>query len=561
MTSSGQNISRSRWLITPLTVGLMVWVGGYCSLFAQTNTEHNAEKAISELQINTSIDDPNIPIPEIYNTPPKIIPQMVGGKEEFKLFYFCKQHTSDELKKIVHEQFATRLFNEKGKSTQVSDYTVSSNPATNQLIVRCPLREDIDAVLELLEAVDVPPIQVKIDCLISEVYADFTFDRETTVEIGELFGEDIAMKPGGLPFGTSVQDLIDEGDEFPAAFPGASLRELIRSRMGLNIGYLSAAHEFTALIDILESRGYLKILMNPMLETINGKTSVVKSTQQVPLQTVTKFIPIKSGGSDYTPQTEIEYVDVIDSLEITPHVFADGSIALETDILLGARNTPDGVKQVPIITKREITSKENRIRSGESLVIGGIRKTIDFGVVRGVPILKDIPILGFLFSGEDTEQRAVETVFILTPTYSTGGIPKQEIMGEIRKKHAPASPTALQEAVTDFFGAKSLEEQKQRDVAAERSRHEADVEKVQARSEARETESRAERLTAEAQKATSDAAKTKADAEKLMAEAKRIMAEAEAKAKAAEKAKQEAEAEKAKEAEQKAKKGSAKPEA
>jgi flagellar biosynthesis GTPase FlhF len=239
----------------------------------------------------------------------------------------------------------------------------------------------------------------------------------------------------------------------------------------------------------------------------------------------------------------------------------DGSIALETDILLGARNTPDGVKQVPIITKREITSKENRIRSGESLVIGGIRKTIDFGVVRGVPILKDIPILGFLFSGEDTEQRAVETVFILTPTYSTGGIPKQEIMGEIRKKHAPASPTALQEAVTDFFGAKSLEEQKQRDVAAERSRHEADVEKVQARSEARETESRAERLTAEAQKATSDAAKTKADAEKLMAEAKRIMAEAEAKAKAAEKAKQEAEAEKAKEAEQKAKKGSAKPEA
>ena len=158
MTSSGQNVSRSRWLITALTVGFVVWVGGYCTLFAQTNTEHNAEKAIKDLQIDTTLTDPNIPIPEIYKTPPKIVPQIVGGKEEFKLFYFCKQHTSDELKKIVHEQFATRLFNEKGKSTNVSDYTISSNPATNQLIVRCPLLEDVEAVLELLEAVDVPPI-------------------------------------------------------------------------------------------------------------------------------------------------------------------------------------------------------------------------------------------------------------------------------------------------------------------------------------------------------------------------------------------------------------------
>ncbi|MBC8472306.1 MAG: hypothetical protein H8D56_22830 [Planctomycetes bacterium] len=553
MTNSGQNISRSRWLITALTVGLVVCVGGICTLFAQTNTEHNAEKAINDLQIDTSINDPNIPIPEIYKTPPKIVEQIVGGKAEFKLFYFCKQHTSDELKKIVHEQFATQLFDEKGKSTNVSDYNVSSNPATNQLIVRCPLREDVDAVLELLEAVDVPPIQIKIDCLISEIYSDFTFDRETTIEILELFGEDIAMKPGGMPFGSSVQDFISEGGEVPPAFPGASLRELIRARMGLNIGYLSAAHKFTALVDLLESRGYMKILMNPVLETINGKTAVIKSTEHIPLQTVTKFIP---GLTNYLPQTEIQYMDVIDSLEITPHVFADGTIALETDILLGARNTPDGVKQVPIVTKREITSKETRIRPGESLIVGGIRKTLEFGVVRGVPILKDIPLIGFLFSGEDTEKRAVETVFILTPTYSTGGRPKQEIMGEIRKKHAPASPTALQEAITDFFGDKSSEEQQRRDVEAEHSRLEAEAEKVEVRSTARESEARAERLTAEAQKATSDAAKTKADAEELMAEAKNIMAEAEAKAKAAEKAQQEAESEKTKD-----KKDNTKPEA
>ncbi len=515
MTSSGPNVSRSRWRIPAVTVGIVMCVGGVCNLFAQTHTEHNAEKALRDLQIDLTATEPNIPIPEIYTTPPKIIPQIVGGTPEFKLFYFCRHHTSDELKKIVHEQFATKIFDPKGKSSEVPDYKVSSNPATNQLIVRCPTEEDANAVLELLGMVDVPPIQIKIDCLISEVYADFTFDRETTIAIENLFGEGVAMKPAGTAFGANVQELVLD-DEFLPAFPGASLRELIRSRMGLKIGYLSTTHDFTALVDLLESHGYLKILMNPVLETVNGKTAIYKSTEHVPLQTVTKFIPIKSGGSDYSPQTEIEYIDVIDSLEITPHVFADGSIALETNILLGARNTPDGVKQIPIITKREITNKENRIRPGESLIIGGMRKTVEFGVVRGVPILKDIPLIGFLFSGEDTEQRAVETVFILTPTYSTGGRPRQEVMEEIRKKHEPASPGMLQKAIKGIFGDKPPEEEQ--------------AEKALVSNTDREAEAQTERVKDESQKATSDAAKTKADAEKLMAEAKKLIAEAEAKA-------------------------------
>jgi len=432
-------------------------VGGVCNLFAQTNTEHNAEKALRDLRIDVTVTEPNVPILEIYTTPPKIVEQMVGGAPEFKLFYFCLHHTSDELKKIVHEQFATKLFDKKGKETKLVDYTVSSNPATNQLIARCPTEEDANAVLELLEMVDVPPIQVKIDCLVSEIFADFTFDRETTILIEKLFGENIWAGPKALPYGAGVTELISEEGETLAAFPGASLRELLRARMGLKIGY-SEEDKYTTLIDLLESKGYLKILMNPTLETINGKTAMVKSTQNVPLQIITKYIPSKG---EYLPQVQTEYKEVIDSLEVTPYVYADGYIGLETSILLGAKNIPDGVKQVPIITKREITSKENRIRPGESLIIGGIRRTEEFGVVRGVPLLKDIPLLGFLFSGEDTEQRAIETVFILTPTYSTGGRPKEEVMEEVRKKHESASPGKLQKTIDDIFGDKSPEEEQQ----------------------------------------------------------------------------------------------------
>ncbi|HIJ72323.1 MAG TPA: hypothetical protein HPP87_13355, partial [Planctomycetes bacterium] len=342
-----------------------------------------------------------------------------------------------------------------------------------------------------------PPIQVKINCLVSEVYADRTMDWETTVEVLEALGEDIAMKPSAQPFGTDVQDLIDEGEEILPAFPGASLRDVARERIGLKVGYFSEKYKF--LIDILESKGYLKILMNPTLEVVNGETAKVESSQHVPLQKITKFI----GEFGSNAQTETEYVDVIDSLEITPHVFADGYIGLETKIVLGSKSTPEGVKQIPILTKKQIENKENRIRQGQSLVIGGLRKSEKRSVIRGFPILKDIPILGLLFSSKDFENRAVETVFILTPTISTGGVPKEQIYSRLRQIHHPNLPNyTMGEKITDPFGAKrnrQLQQKKLQEAQQELST--AQREREVARSLVRDAEAQINKLTEDAQMA------------------------------------------------------------
>jgi len=527
MNKSSRKIGRSQWLILAVAAVVIHWIGGWGSISAQTDTEREVNRALRDLKIPMA-PEPNVPIPEAYKTPPKIFEQIVGGTSEWKLFYFCKYHTSDELKKIIHEQFATKVFDEKGKSISVVDYTVSSNPATNQLVVRCPAREDIEAVLETLNQIDVKPIQVKIDCLISEVYADMTFDRETTIAIENLFGESVTMNPAGTAFGADVQQLVQE-DRYLPAFPGASLREVARSRMGLNIGYLNAAkagHTFTLLIDLLESRGYLKILMNPTLEVVNGGTAKVLSSQKVPIDRIT----MRSTISDYL-ETTTQYEDVIDSLEVTAHVFADGYIGLETSILLGSKNTPEGVKQIPIITKKQIDNKQNRIRQGESLIIGGIRKNEEFAVVRGIPILKDIPLLGYLFSSEDTERRAVETIFILTPTISTDGRLTKEVMKDIQRKHEPDTPGGLSEMITDPFGFKARDEAHKRSIEeAEQARLEAEVEKAQARIDIRDAEERAQTAEEELNRVETEAEKIKADAEKANAEAQ-------AKAKAAEEAK------------------------
>jgi hypothetical protein len=516
MDYGGHKLSRSRIAGAIAAVMALLWVGGCEGFFAQESAGVQSESIIKELSRIRPVAEPNIPIPDVYKEPPQIREQIVGGKPEFKLFYFCNYHTSDELKQVVHDQFATKVFEKPDKPPAVvPDYTVTSVPATNQLIVRCPYKEDVEAVLELLRYVDVSPIQVKIDCIISEVYADKTLDWSTSLEVEELFGEQIWAGPSGQPFGMAVDELLKQPSLLPA-FPGAAMRELARAKMGLQVGY--ANDKYLALVDILESHGYLKVLMNPSLEVVNGKTAKVSSSQKVPLQRAY----LSSGAVAQWVESKMEYEDVVDSLQITPHVFAQNYIGLETTIILGSKLTPEGVKQLPIITKKEINNKENRIRQGESLVIGGMRKSERRDVRRGLPFLKDLPIIGILFSGSDFEERVVETVFILTPSISTGGKPNGEMVEDLQRKHEPAKQTGeLSDTLNDPFGVEaSKKEQERKADQAEQSRLAAEAEKAEARHAVREAGVRTERAETQAQRATAEVSNVRTDSQKLIAQAK-----------------------------------------
>ena len=135
---------------------------------------------------------------------------------------------------------------------------------------------------------------------------------------------------------------------------------------------------------------------------------------------------------------------------------------METSAQIAAYLTPEGIKQTPIVTERTITNKDNRIRLGESLVIGGIRKSEKRDVIRGVPILKDIPVLGWLFSGRDFEERATEVIFILTPSISTKGKPNKDMVEMLKDRHASPASRGLSETVMDPLGTKARREDEER---------------------------------------------------------------------------------------------------
>ena len=169
-------------------------LSGCGDFFATKPTEIQTREILNELsQIR---ENPNITntLPDLYRTPPK----RIATKDGVKLFYFTKHHSADNLAKLVKDQFCTKPVGDAGKRTVISGYDVSANAATNQLIVHCPNDAEIDKVLDFLENVDVPPIQVNIDCLILERFGDVTMDYETSIVIENFLGQEITIGAGKI---------------------------------------------------------------------------------------------------------------------------------------------------------------------------------------------------------------------------------------------------------------------------------------------------------------------------------------------------------------------------
>ncbi|MCX5635118.1 MAG: hypothetical protein NTW55_04675, partial [Planctomycetota bacterium] len=223
-------------------------------------------------------------------------------------------------------------------------------------------------------------------------------------------------------------------------------------------------------------------------------------------------------------------------------VFSDGSIGLATKILLGSRSKPEGAVQSSIITQRSIDVNENRVKPGDSLVIGGLRKTEKRSVVRGVPFFQDIPVLGVLFSSKDFEEKADEVIFILTPSISSGGVPYTEMIEDVKRKNAtPEWDLGVDKMLNDPFGTGAYTKHiEQKAEQAQYEQFKSELGKVQAEEQADLAAQRADVAKEQAAKADADAKKAQEEAQKARAEAEK--AKGAATLSDAEKAKAQAEA-------------------
>jgi type II secretory pathway component GspD/PulD (secretin) len=232
-------------------------------------------------------------------------------------------------------------------------------------------------------------IHVQIDCLVVEVFPGLRMDRETTVMAENLLGK--ATLRGST---SATEDLLRKAAEATAPVEDETARDKRVTQKG-----------FETLVDMMISKGYVKTLMNPTLEVVDGGTAMVKSTQRVPIDTMT----MRSTESDYL-EAKTKYADLTDSLEITPNILEDGNMILQVEATISSVSTPKGEKQAPVISKRAISTRA-RVSDGESLIIGGIRKT-----EKGTEADSN---------AKDSQEQTTEVLLILTPTIVTSAAEPQ----------------------------------------------------------------------------------------------------------------------------------------
>src|SRR3989441_419413 len=157
-----------------------------------------------------------------------------------------------------------------------------------------------------------------------------------------------------------------------------------------------------------------KLLQNPRVRATDGKLASIRIGSQIPIASGT-FQPAFVGATG-TPVVNFQFVDVGVNLDITPRVLLNREISMTVMVqvrALARDRTIAGVTQ-PVLTNRQV-QHEIRLVEGETNILGGIITDTEAVSLNGIPGLKDIPILKYLFAQERKTRDSTEIIIMLTP--------------------------------------------------------------------------------------------------------------------------------------------------
>jgi type IV pilus assembly protein PilQ len=165
------------------------------------------------------------------------------------------------------------------------------------------------------------------------------------------------------------------------------------------------AFNINAALSAMVTDGRARVLSAPRVAVIDGNEATVNLGDEIPIP-----------QTDASGRTTFTFKPVGVILKITPKMNRDNMITtrIETEVSSVVRLILSVGAQVPQIATRK-ASTTMTVRSGESIVIAGMISAEERRTTIKVPLLGDIPLLGFLFRTTTTERRETEVIFVITP--------------------------------------------------------------------------------------------------------------------------------------------------
>ena len=182
--------------------------------------------------------------------------------------------------------------------------------------------------------------------------------------------------------------------------------------------------QLDAVLRALERQGEVRVLSSPSVATLNNQRAIINVSTDEVFFAVSRVPIVGPTGATIGFQTQVQpqQIAVGIVLDVVPQIGPDNTITMNirpvvTDLLrVETLRLDDGTQaQAPVIDRRE-TDTMARVRAGETIAIGGLMRTKRDVQVSGVPLLKDIPLLGRLFRSTRTVDERRELVIFITPT-------------------------------------------------------------------------------------------------------------------------------------------------
>jgi type IV pilus assembly protein PilQ len=175
----------------------------------------------------------------------------------------------------------------------------------------------------------------------------------------------------------------------------------------LTFGLFKSWASIEAQLQTLEQNRKAKIISNPRITTVDNREARILVGQKIPL-----IVQDVAGN----PVSQLQTIGVL--LRVTPHLTADKKIVMDLHPEVSDLSTQSTVQGGVIINTSEADTRV-MVDDGQTAVIGGLIRTNEGTVRRGVPYLKDIPLLGLLFSSTNTVNSSRELLIFVTPRIIT----------------------------------------------------------------------------------------------------------------------------------------------
>jgi len=285
--------------------------------------------------------------------------------------------------------------------------TVLVEKRTNSLIVS-DLTDNIDKVEKMAMELDSTTPEIEITAKLVDVDAEalrqlgieWNVGGSPTADDGSDFFKNIPVPPGvrTLSPGNDGNQALGSTHKTGIADPATTVSYGIFKNWG----------SVEAQLQMLEQHRKANIISNPRICTVDNREAKILVGQKIPL-----IVQDVAGN----PVSQLQTIGI--QLKVTPHLTEDKKVIMDLHPEVSDLSTQSTVQGGVIINTSEADTRV-MVDDGQTAVIGGLIRTNESQVRRGVPLLKDLPLLGMLFRSTNAVQQNRELIIFVTPKIVSG---------------------------------------------------------------------------------------------------------------------------------------------